>query len=355
MKIEQPCVAIKLKNLYDIQYLLDSNNNIVFCTTTGINNYEIMSYNIELLKEHIAQNKYVTDPYYYYYRKKYTHNCKGMRTEDINLNIGLNKKFEEFAPLIFNINDNETLNQYKLSEINLDKFVTTDLYILYKISNIDIDKFVTTELYKQYKSSNIDLDKFVGTDLYKNKYFEKYKNENFDKYYKSIPDTNNNNFPYDKKHFVITLLFHFLFNYFIPKLNELEKQIINSRELKSTGSNENEVIKNYYLKNKIILDEYIDILTDFKKVFVIKEEKKAKSEEEKKTEGNNTIKIISIVVPISIFVILLILFFIFRKRIMNYTENIKLSSLTSKTHSPVVTRSDSAKAQRLAYEEHLLK
>jgi len=30
MKIEQPCVAIKLKNLYDIQYLLDSNNNIVF-------------------------------------------------------------------------------------------------------------------------------------------------------------------------------------------------------------------------------------------------------------------------------------------------------------------------------------
>ena len=40
---------------------------------------------------------------------------------------------------------------------------------------------------------------------------------------------------------------------------------------------------------------------------------------------------------------------------MNYTENIKLSSLTSKTHSPVVTRSDSAKAQRLAYEEHLLK
>lgn len=40
---------------------------------------------------------------------------------------------------------------------------------------------------------------------------------------------------------------------------------------------------------------------------------------------------------------------------MNYTENIKLPSFTSKTYSPVVTRSDSAFAQRLAYEENLLK
>jgi hypothetical protein len=344
MSNTKPCIVTTLKNNDEIRYLLDSNKNIVYSSGNNNNNNYIMSLNLDKLKEDITQNKYIIEPQYYYFFRQQnpqqnpqqiSNNCSSVRM----IEIDLNKDLEDFAPAKISIYNDEILNQYNLSDVDLNLFETTKLFDRYRYNKIHSSRF--------------------------------------DQYYNSIPNMNDNynNISNDKqnvkiknkKHFAITLLLHFVLNDFIPIFNKLESEIKTNRETSQTlyGNSENDHIQKYYLKNKSTIDEYIDILIDFRKVFVIKEEKKAKSEEEKKTEGDNTKKIIMIAVPIGVFVVILILFYviIYRNRntpgtwgysFMNYVENIKLPSYTSSTHTSMDTNSTVAKKQRLAeYNNHL--
>jgi hypothetical protein len=334
MSNTKPCVITTLKNNDEIRYLLDSNKNIVYSSGNNNNNNYIMSLNLDKLKEDITQNKYIIEPQYYYFFRQQnpqqnpqqiSNNCSSVRM----IEIDLNKDLEDFAPTKISIYNDEILNQYNLSDIDLNLFETTKLF----------------DRYKKIHSSR------------------------FDQYYNSIPNMNDNynNILNDKqnvkiknkKHFAITLLLHFVLNDFIPIFNKLESEIKTNRQTSQTlyGNSENDHIQKYYLKNKTTIDEYIDILTDFKKVFVIKEEKN--------TEGDKTKLIIMIAVPICVVLVILILFYvlIYRNRntpgtwgyrFMNYIENIELPSTRSKTYIPIVTTSSNQKQQRLdAYNNQL--
>ena len=169
-----PCIPTALINNKTL-YLLDDDKNIVFC-----NENNFTSIDFESIKKNFNNN---IKPETYTKTTSFIHNCKGKEVEFFDLT----KKPELFlAPEVI-INDN-ILNKYNLSDINLNIFEKTRLFNYYiKSFNLELYKKLNDKdktrlifiLYYNYCFGDI----FFMSDLENKLLIEKQK-----------PNFNNNDF-----------------------------------------------------------------------------------------------------------------------------------------------------------------
>jgi hypothetical protein len=201
-------------------YLLDDNKNIVYCTGNNI-----ISSDFDKIKDNFNNNKDLG-----YQNNKFTkipnNNCKVKETVDLDIT----KNPEEFLASEAIING-EILNKYYLSDISLNIFEKTILF-------------------KQF---------FEKNDL---------------QFYNKL----NNN---EKKKFAITLLFYHFENY-EPIRNKLHSAIQIKKQ--DTNFNEKDFLQQYYKDNNKEIQDFINILTEFKDVFIIVVEKKLEEKIKQKIE-----------------------------------------------------------------------
>jgi hypothetical protein len=205
-----PCIATTLKN-GETLYLLDDNKNMVYCSQN-----DLASLNLEHIQDNFNNNIF---PYLnkYFIYNAYLNNCNRKQVPYLE-KPNLTKKPEEFLANEVIING-EILNNYNLSDISLNIFEKTKLFKIYIDTN-------NLQLYNQL----------------------------------------NNN---EKKRLVFTLYYdyiigdNFLFNVLKNKLNiERENRDFNDGK-------EKDYIQQYYKDNKKQIQDSIDVLTEFRDVFII--------------------------------------------------------------------------------------
>jgi hypothetical protein len=207
-----PCIVTTLKNSETL-YLLDYDKNMVYCTKDSLK-----SLNIEHIRDSFNNNKKPEQNKFNITNFKNDCNYKeGVFVEGVFLEKpDLTKKPEEFLANEVIIND-EILNKYNLSDISLNIFEKTKLFQFY------IDNTNDLQLYNQLNNNE---KKRLACTLY---------------YYYISGD-------------------NFLFSVLSRNL-DIERQ--------KTDFNENDYIQQYYKDNKKQIQDSIDILTEFRDVFII--------------------------------------------------------------------------------------